>query len=248
MANQGNNKNNNQGGNNNGQNNNQNQNNNNQSNQNNQQDQTKTYTENELNVLLAEKRVTAKNEFLKSIGFEGDEEGLKATLERVMEEDKKNQTELDQATKELDKVRRELAAEKEQRKSAESKLEALKLGAKPETVDDLVILASAKVTEGVELPTILSELKKTYPVYFNEEGNNGGEGDGSDGGTKGHIGKKDVNGNNNSGKGDKGSGNGNNGGNGGNGGGEGQGGKSLAERLLAGRTTSGKSNYFKNKI
>lgn len=237
MANQGNNKSNQN--NNGGSNNDQNQNNNNQNNQG-QNNQTKQYTENELALLLAEKKVAAKNEFLKSIGFEGDEEGLKTTLERVLEEDKKNQTELDQAIKDLDKAKRELVAEKELRKSAESKLEALKLGAKPETVDDLVILASAKVTEGVELPTILAELKKTYPVYFHEE--NGGEGDGSDGGTKGHIGGKDIKGNNNQGKDDKGSGNGNNGGNGG----EGQG-KSLAERLLAGRTTNGKSSYFKNK-
>lgn len=232
---------------NNNQNNDQNQNNKNQNdqgqqNQNNQQQNQNNqmqYTQAELDLLLAQKRVAAKNEFLKSIGFDGDEEGLKKTLERVMQEDEKNQTELEKVTKDLEKVQRTLAQEQAARKSAESKLEALKLGAKPETVDDLVILASAKLPENGELSTVISELKKTYPVYFVSDDDQQEE---QDTGTRGRIGGKDLDNNNTKGKGKNDDKGGKKGGKGGD-----DGDKSLAERLLAGRTNSGKSNYFKNK-
>lgn len=203
------------------------------------------YTQTELDLLLAQKRVAAKNEFLKSIGFDGDEEGLKRTLERVIEEDEKNETELGKAKKELEKVQRELAQVRSEKQAAESKLEALKLGAKPETVDDLVILASAKLPDKGELSTVIKELKKTYPIYFVEENQQGGE-QGGDNGTKGRISGEDVNGDGKSGEGDKGGAKGQNGGQTGSNNG-GSGGKSLAERLLAGRMAPKESKYFKNK-
>lgn len=233
--------------NNNNQNNNQGNNNGSQNNQGSQQNngEGKRFTEQELETLLAEKRVSAKNEFLKSLGFDGDEDGLKETLKRVMEEDEKNQSELEKVSKALKKVSKALEIESEARKAAESKLVALKLGAKPETVDDLVILASAKATGDKDLNKVIGELKKSYPVYFKSD-DEGGSGNSQDKGTKGHINNNNVNGEDNQGNNNDGSGNSNNGGN--NGTGNNGGGKSsIAERLLANRKGTGKSSYFKNK-
>lgn len=243
-----NNQNNGTGTNNNGSNNNQNNNNSSQSNQGSQQSNGgKVITEQELAALLEEKRVSSKNEFLKSLGFDGDEDGLKETLKRVVEEDEKNQTELQKAEKEVKKLKAALEIESEGRKAAELKLAAIKLGAKPETVDDLVILASAKAVDGKDLNKVLGELKKSYPVYFASEDDEG-SGNSQDSGTKGHINNNNVNGGDNSGN-NNGSGNANNNGQNGNnnngGGNSGQ--KSLVERLLAGRTGSKQSSYFKKK-
>lgn len=233
--------------NNNGSNNNQNNNNNSQSNQGSQQNNGgKVVTEQELAALLEEKRVSSKNEFLKSLGFDGDEDGLKETLKRVVEEDEKNQTELQKAEKEVKKLKAALEIESEGRKAAESKLAAIKLGAKPETVDDLVILASAKAVDGKDLNKVLGELKKSYPVYFASE-DDGGSGNNQDSGTKGHINSNNVGGNDNSGNNNNGAGNANNNNQNGNNGGGNSGGNSLAERLLAGRIGSKQSSYFKKK-
>lgn len=214
-----------------------------QNNSNNQQNNggSKQITEQELEVLLAERRVSGKNEFLKSLGFDGDEDGLKETLKRVMEEDEKNQTELDRVTKALNKTKKALEIAEEARIAAESKLAAIKLGAKPETVDDLVILASAKVEDGKDLNKVLVDLKKSYPMYFKDDDSNNG---GDDSGTSGHLSNNNINGGNNSGNNNNGNNNQNNpqGNNGGK-----NGGGSLVERLMANRGNTGKSNFFKKK-
>lgn len=54
---------------------------------------------------------------------------------------------------------------------AEAKLSAIQLGAKPELVDDLVIIAKAKVTKDKDINAIIAEIKDSTSgkVYFSNE-------------------------------------------------------------------------------
>lgn len=203
-----------------------------------QDDNGKVYSEEELRALLEVGRKTAKEEFLKSIGL-SDETELQGIISKHNVEEEKNQTDFDKLEKENGKLQKQLFAEQELRKLAETKLLALKFGAKPDTVDDLVVLVKSKIGDKdfkeETLAKSLDALKTTYPFYFVEQGS-GGDDEHSGQGTRGSL-KGKMNG-------DQG-GNGNNGGQGA-GGNSGSGGtKSLAERLVANKKGKNKkSNYF----
>lgn len=220
-----------------------------QSNQNNggfsQDNNGKTYSEDELRALLDAGKVSAKSDLLSSLGF-SDENELKDLITKVNEENEKGKSDLEKAVAEVDKIKKQLFAEQELRKLAETKLLSLKLGAKPDTVDDLVVLAKSKLGD-VEfkeenLGKVLGELKEVYPFYFVDGESSGSAQDMSGKGTSGNIrgvmGKNNKDGNNSRGK----SGEGNKGNSGSSGGEDGE--KSLAERLIANRKKGKKSSYF----
>ena len=75
---------------------------------------------------------------------------------------------------ELTATTKELVDEREARVIAEAKLSAIQLGAKPELVDDLVIVAKAKVTKDKSINAVIAEMKdstngKIYFVTSDEE-------------------------------------------------------------------------------
>lgn len=116
-------------------------------------------------------------EYLKTLGVDEDE--IKSVLEKHKEDEEKNSTELQKAQKELKKALKLLHEEKESNQKAQAQLEALKLGAKPELVDDLIVIATSKVTETKDIKKVISEIKNgnTGKIYFvgdDEEENNTG--------------------------------------------------------------------------
>lgn len=125
----------------------------------------KTYSDEELKVLLGKEKESGKNAFLKELGVD-DENSLKELLAKKREEEEKNKTELQKVQESVVKLQKELETEKNKTKLAETKLEALKLDAKPESVDDLVSLALTKVTDDKNINTVIGELKVSYPFYF----------------------------------------------------------------------------------
>lgn len=125
----------------------------------------KTYSDEELKVLLGKEKESGKNAFLKELGVD-DENSLKELLAKKREEEEKNKTELQKVQESVVKLQNELETEKNKTKLAETKLEALKLDAKPESVDDLVSLALTKVTDDKNINTVIGELKVSYPFYF----------------------------------------------------------------------------------
>lgn len=60
----------------------------------------------------------------------------------------------------------------EEKAKAEAKVSAMMLGAKPDCVDDVITLATAKSNDGKQFKTVISEIKKKHPDMFtngNEE-------------------------------------------------------------------------------
>ena len=138
--------------------------NNNTNQQNNSQQQS---TQQNNNVDVEKVKGDAVAEYLKSLGVE-DSESLQAIVKKAKEDEEANKTDLQKKDDALTATTKELVTEREARVIAEAKLSAIQLGAKPELVDDLVIVAKAKVTKDKDINAVIAEMKDSTngKVYF----------------------------------------------------------------------------------
>lgn len=194
------------------------------------QNNTNISTEKNQNVDIEKTKSDAIAEYLKTLGVESDE-SLKDIVTKAKEAEEANKSDLQKKDDALTETTKELVAEKEARLIAEAKLSAIQLGAKPELVDDLVIVAKAKVTKDKDINAVIAEMKDgtTGKIYFSD----GDEGEGTGESKNNNVTRKRVAKNNKKPQ------DGNDGDNK-NTGHEG----TMAERLLKNRAKT-KSHYFK---
>lgn len=133
-----------------------------------QQKTTETQTETKVDVEKVKSE--ALSGFLKELGVE-DAEALRGIVTKHKEDEDKNKTELERKNDTLTQTTKELADEREARILAEAKLSAVQLGAKPELVDDLVVVAKAKVTKDKDINAVIAEIKDSTSgkVYFKSD-------------------------------------------------------------------------------
>lgn len=115
----------------------------------------------------------AVKDYMKSLGIEDDEK-LKGIVTKAKEDEEKNKTDLEKKDDVIKETTRQLVEEREARQTAEAKLAAIKLGAKPEAVDDLVVIAKSRVTKDKDINKVIAEIKdgtngKMYFVSDEEE-------------------------------------------------------------------------------
>lgn len=144
--------------------------NNNASNNNTQQNNNtsqQTSTQQNSNVDVEKVKGDAITEYLKSLGVESSE-SLQAIVQKAKDDEEANKTDLQKKDDELTATTKELVDEREARVIAEAKLSAIQLGAKPELVDDLVIVAKAKVTKDKDINAVIAEMKDSTngKIYF----------------------------------------------------------------------------------
>lgn len=140
--------------------------NNNNSQQNNNTNQ-QTSTQQNNNVDVEKVKGDAIAEYLKSLGVENSD-SLQAIVKKAKEDEEANKTDLQKKDDALTATTKELVNEREARVIAEAKLSAIQLGAKPELVDDLVIVAKAKVTKDKDINAVIVEMKDSTngKIYF----------------------------------------------------------------------------------
>ena len=133
-----------------------------------QQQTTETKTEPKVDVEKVKSE--ALSGFLKELGVE-DADALKGIVTKHKETEEANKTELQKKEDALTETTKELAREREGRILAEAKLSAVQLGAKPELVDDLVVVAKAKVTKDKDINAVIAEIKDSTSgkVYFKSD-------------------------------------------------------------------------------
>lgn len=141
--------------------------NNNNTQQNNNTNQQTSTQQNANNVDVEKVKGDAVAEYLKSLGVE-DSESLQAIVKKAKEDEEANKTDLQKKDDALTATTKELVTEREARVIAEAKLSAIQLGAKPELVDDLVIIAKAKVTKEKDINAVIAEMKDSTngKIYF----------------------------------------------------------------------------------
>lgn len=100
----------------------------------------------------------AVKDYMKSLGIEDDEK-LKGIVTKAKEDEEKNKTDLEKKDDVIKETTRQLVEEREARQTAEAKLAVIKLGAKPEVVDDLVVIAKSRVTKDKNINKVIAEIK-----------------------------------------------------------------------------------------
>lgn len=133
---------------------------------------TETQTQQETNKEVDTEKVKSEAiaEYLKSLGVESDD-ALKGIVTKHNDDIKKNRTDLENKEVELTTATTELAKEREARIKAEAKAEAMILGANPKMVEDLIIVAMARVTKDKDVKQVLTEIKNSENAssYFMTE-------------------------------------------------------------------------------
>nr|DAM48505.1 MAG TPA: Major capsid protein [Caudoviricetes sp.] len=129
-----------------------------------------TNTQQNNNVDVEKVKGDAIADYLKSLGVESSE-SLQAIVNKAKEDEEANKTDLQKKDDALTATTKELVNEREARVIAEAKLSAIQLGAKPELVDDLVIVAKAKVTKDKDINAVIAEMKDSTngKIYFATE-------------------------------------------------------------------------------
>lgn len=167
-----------------------------------------TVTQTQLSAIATREKKegirAGKKEALKELGFESEAQAKKAVdLLNAMMKSQKSQEEIN--SEELKKAR---AAKEEAEKRAaavEAKLTILTNGVNADCVDDVMAIATAKVTDDKDLGMVIKEMKKEtrYASFFTQSGsgadNNsaGGSGTGNPLGNNNKPGGSGTGGNNN---------------------------------------------------
>lgn len=134
----------------------------------------KTFTQEQVNNMMANEKRTARNALLKELGYEV-KEGAKvadvvATVKGILDAGK-TQQQLDQEARtkaEEDKTTAETKAA-----ALQAQVDVMKAGVKPDYVDDAITMLLPRVTEEKPLSKLLEEYKTKYPAWFGEGSSSG---------------------------------------------------------------------------
>lgn len=127
----------------------------------------KTFTQSQVNKMMTREKGQGRNAALKELGIDPKNTTLLASVKAFIESQKTD----DQKKAEKEAAEAEAISKAEERAAiAEAKAEAMMLGVQKQFVDDVVVLATAKLaeSEGGDLKTIIGELKTKYPIWFGE--------------------------------------------------------------------------------
>ena len=135
----------------------------------------KMYSQEDVNRMMANEKRQGRSSVLRELGIDPeDKDGIKnakATLDSH-----KTQQQLDSEALTNEKTAR---AEADKRAvTAERKLSLVTSGCKKEFVDEVMALASAKVTDTVDFDAAIKAVKEKCPAFFEEDGGDPGTGGG----------------------------------------------------------------------
>lgn len=129
----------------------------------NQPKNTITLTQDELSKMMTKEKKEGRAAILRELGINTDDAKTnKDVMEKFRTWQESQKTELEKAQEQLKRM-----GETEKKNAyLELKISALTAGANPATLDDLITLALAKVTEENTIDKVLETLKTTYPMFY----------------------------------------------------------------------------------
>ena len=155
----------------------------------------KTFTQEDVNRMMANEKRTARSALLKELGYEvkdGKITETVATIKGILDSGK-TQQQLDQEARTT--AENNLAAEKSKTSALQARVDVMTAGVKPEFVDDAIAMLLPQVTEQKPLSKLLEEYKTKYPAWYGESSGSGGTGNSTKngrntGGTQTGLGKR----------------------------------------------------------
>ena len=142
-------------------------------------DESKTYTNAELQKMMAKEKKQGKSagktELLKELGIENLDD-FKANLEKFKKYQESQKSEAEKANEKITKATNDKTAAEKRAEIAEAKVEAMKNGVNPKYVDDVITLALAKKQDGEDLSDVIEGMKETHKIFFQEDDGEKGTG------------------------------------------------------------------------
>lgn len=136
--------------------------------------QGKTFTQEQVNRMMAREKNQGRAAALKELGIDPKDTKSMAMVKALIESQKTD----DQKAAEKAAAENEKQLEAERRATiAEIKAEAMMLNAQPQFVDDIVALVMSKMDDDTDVKSIVGEYKTKYPAWFKvEDDDKGGKG------------------------------------------------------------------------
>ena len=154
------------------------------SNQNNQNSDggagEKTYTQAQVNVMLANEKRQGKQAILRALGIKDVNEG-KSKMQQQQQTNQQQLDEENQAAQLLSNAREAQINAEARAQAAERKLSVLKAGVRPEFVDDVVYIATGKATDAEDFEEVVTAMKETHSFYFMQDNNSNQNNNGTGG-------------------------------------------------------------------
>lgn len=141
------------------------------------QGQEKTFTQDQVNSMIAADKRKTTSSIYKGLGFES-EEAAKEFIEKYKQEEENNKSALVKAQEEAKKAQAEKAAEAARAQDMQYKFDAMEQGCDAKSAEDVVVLAKAKMSDDKDFATALKEVKEQYPAMFGQSASGGGTGGG----------------------------------------------------------------------
>lgn len=128
------------------------------------ENKTKTFTQEDVNGLVAKESKKAQEKILKELGIE-DFDTAKDGLVKFKEWQESQKTEAEKQKEDLANKDKELATEKELNRTLNAKIHALSAGVLADSVDDVVTLASKLTTDDVTIEEAIKQVVEKYPQF-----------------------------------------------------------------------------------
>lgn len=142
--------------------------------------QGKTFTQEEVNTMMAAEKRQGKNSVLKELGLNPEDKDALKNLKMLLDGQK---TDTQRLTDNLKAETEAKSAAEARALIAERKLMVLASGCLPDFVEEVTALATAKTSDAVPFETALKQVKEKCAAFFGEQGN-GGSGTGQGQGHK----------------------------------------------------------------
>lgn len=128
----------------------------------------KTFTQDDVNNLVAKEAKKAQEKLFKELGIE-DFNSAKEGLEKFREWQEDQKTEAQKQAEQLQQLEQNFSSTKEENEVLKAQLSALKHKAKAESVQDVVTLAKTMVSDDVDMETAIKNVLEKYPHFKEQE-------------------------------------------------------------------------------
>ena len=132
------------------------------------QQQEKTFTQTEVNAMMAKEKDQGRKAILKELGVEDvkDAKGALENYKKYLESQKTDLQKAQDAAAEAEKGKKTL---EDELNSTNQKLAALMAGCPSEKVDDVVVLARARMNDKTSFEQAIELVKQGYPEMFTQQ-------------------------------------------------------------------------------
>lgn len=127
-------------------------------------EQARTFSQEEVNGLVAKESKKAQEQIFKSLGFE-DIKSAKEGFEKLKAWEDSQKSESEKSAEALNAKEQELAKALSDNKTLSAQLSALKQGVNADSVDDVIALSERLVSDEVSIDDAIKQILTKYPQF-----------------------------------------------------------------------------------